>query len=509
MIKKVIPPDWLAAWKFFQIFHLGADMLHRKAVQNWYTSKTAWELAKLMSLCDDSGHKDMLKKLNPRKTGCGQLEFQNLLMAITLGCQADKNCLESPITPAMALANKNVRRQSDASSQVAAFTEFIFAAEAIKTKLKHTNEAIELIRKHNLELDHMPASLLYSKEIWKALLPGMSLSTLLRAISRIASFKLLSLDDLIRLSDSYFYHRSFDESHRRWRDASVDSVMHQNQSETFIQRYKHMAMANEVKDTTEAIQIVIEKLEKAEFQTESAVVTSFNLLIACAQYSNGRTGREMWSAYISYWSSYSRNFSFWTVNPKICRSLESAYSRCVKLVEPTGKRFLILIDCSPSMDCNYLSTFQLTARVFLGVLLQFLVDTEDHCEIHSSLHRISSKFPYAKGWKADQITSHSSKAGYSLIDVTQFVEWAQREAYKADVLMVISDDGIDYRGTSPHKVLNNYRKTSGVVDAKLITLQLTNATRKVASNDDLGTLDCHGFDYDTIEILRAFVMDLI
>lgn len=438
-------------------------MIHRKALQNWYTSKNSWDLAKLLALCDDAGHKELLKGLNPRKTGSGQLEFQSLLSAINWGTAAN---------------NPDLAKKLIGGTVPHTAADYIQAANSLK-ETKSVQDAIKFCQEYNLSPSLIPQSLLSSKELWRCLIPTMELDFLLRNLTKLAAMKMLSVE-------SYSIGG---------RPSLSDSSGWRNPSSNRVSLPITPAVPLETQEVITTIEAIVEKLSKVKIPTNSPG-TAFQLLITVAQYTQAKTAKD-----------YAAVSSFWSANPKIWEALEAAYTRCLNEVKPTGKRLLILIDCSPSMDCNRLQAFQLSSRVFLGVLLQFLLDAEQSVEIYSCMHKMSARFPYAKGWKADAISNHTAKGGYSVLDVTHFVEWATAERHKTDVFLVISDDGVEFKGNPPHQALMEYRKATGIPNAKLITLQLTHSTRKIATPEDPNTLDCHGFNYDTIEILRKFIAD--
>lgn len=447
--------------------------MHRKALQYWYTSKDPWVLAKLITLCHDGNHRNFVKTLNLRKTGCGHVDFQNLLSSLN---QPIFSHVDEPVSP---VADKKFK--TNKIEKRSAIGDYMLAAERIKY-VKTAGEAVELIILNQLELDQIPTDLRSFKEVWRTLLPAMPLMTMLKNLTTFATLKLLSLDAISYMTSAerHYYSNNYRSHH--------------NHSFTPNLSESHSKEATETQAT---IELAILKLEAAAIP-ENGVELAFTLLITLAQYSEGRTGR--------YYSSAN---GFWAINPRITATLEKTYQHTLTSVKPMGRRFLLLVDCSPSMDCNRLPALQISARVFLGVLLQFLLDTEESVEVYSGLHHLTSKFPYTKGWKADGITNHSSKVGFNVLDVTQFLTWAIKERQAADVFLVISDDGVEYKGSPPQQLLQQYRVAMSIPNAKLITLQLCKATRKVAVKEDLGTLDCHGWDYSTIEVLRSFIQELI
>lgn len=146
----------------------------RKAVADWYNGRDALRLARDITKCKRKGgwcHQDLFRLAHLK-----------------------------PANDAVALVSKYVTKGWTAVQETYADREktedvmkvFVYL-EAVE-KTKHSSEELEvahLIEEHKLEREHVLAKHLKSREVWKALLKEMSVSTLLTHLGKMTADKLL------------------------------------------------------------------------------------------------------------------------------------------------------------------------------------------------------------------------------------------------------------------------------------------------------------------------------
>ena len=143
----------------------------RKAVNNWYLSKTPIELAKCATRYKGRygwKHKDIIKLSHPVPNNPGR---ELVLKYIIRGLEEIKN----------------------AHSEDPTITEIVEYIEHVEDFKHCTDEvrAATLLEVYKLTLDHIPGHLLKSKEVWNALIPSMNLNLLLTNLQRIHNLELL------------------------------------------------------------------------------------------------------------------------------------------------------------------------------------------------------------------------------------------------------------------------------------------------------------------------------
>ncbi|XP_043795391.1 60 kDa SS-A/Ro ribonucleoprotein-like isoform X1 [Apis laboriosa] len=143
----------------------------RKAVNNWYLSKTPMELAKCVTRYKGRygwKHKDIIKLSHPVPNNLGE---EMILKYIIRGLEEMKKSYGEDPT----------------------LTEILEYIEHVED-FKHCTDEVRaagLLEMYKLTLDHVPGHLLKSKEVWNALIPSMNLILLLTNLQRIHNLKLL------------------------------------------------------------------------------------------------------------------------------------------------------------------------------------------------------------------------------------------------------------------------------------------------------------------------------
>lgn len=135
---------------------------HKRGLANFYTRKTADELAyQLIKYRQRDGwtHKDVLRLAHP---GRGNDTFQKLYR-FAVGKPNEKVFVDTAVN----------HPQIDAFKQLQAETD--------------TRRAARIIRDHNLPWEAVPTEMLKTKEIWEALLPHTGYTALLRNLGRLQS----------------------------------------------------------------------------------------------------------------------------------------------------------------------------------------------------------------------------------------------------------------------------------------------------------------------------------
>ncbi|KAF3422284.1 hypothetical protein E2986_09484 [Frieseomelitta varia] len=143
----------------------------RKAVNNWYLSKSPIELAKCVTRYKGRygwKHKDIIKLSHPVPNNPGRAM---VLKYVIRGLE-------------------EIKKSSIEDPTLMEILEYIEHVE----DFKHCTDEVRaagLLEMYKLTLDHVPGHLLKSKEIWSALIPSMNLVMLLTNLQRIHNLKLL------------------------------------------------------------------------------------------------------------------------------------------------------------------------------------------------------------------------------------------------------------------------------------------------------------------------------
>lgn len=83
--------------------------------------------------------------------------------------------------------------------------------------------------------------------------------------------------------------------------------------------------------------------------------------------------------------------------------------------------------------------------------------------------------------------------------------WAKRKNLKFDVFVVYTDNETYYGKIHPFKALKEYRKASGIQDAKLIVMGMAATKFTIADPTDPNMLDIVGLDSAVPQLIHEFV----
>ena len=221
-----------------------------------------------------------------------------------------------------------------------------------------------------------------------------------------------------------------------------------------------------------------------------ANIHPFTVLVALLTYT-GRTGK--------------RGSLAWSPNKAIVEALDSAFYLTFTLVEPTNKRYLLAVNVSSSMfsgsvnGCSGISPG--TAAAALALVT---ARTERHCEI---VAYYNAMVPLEVGphMKLSDVVAIMRNVPMGGTDCSLPMQYALENMKQFDVFVVFTDSETDSHHTSPAEALRQYRRQTGISEAKLIVCAMESNSFPIADPDDLNMLDMVGFDSSGPEVIRCFV----
>jgi 60 kDa SS-A/Ro ribonucleoprotein len=157
----------------------------RRAVSDWYTSKSGRELAMQMTKYKNREgwtHQDVLRMVHVGPT-C--LKDDGARLAMTFAIKGEE---------AYAAEYEKLPEAPADPESVAAVRRLITGITAVAAEGVTGADAARLIREHGLVREHLPTTLLDSAEVWKALLMsghGMPMEAMVRNLSKMTAVGLL------------------------------------------------------------------------------------------------------------------------------------------------------------------------------------------------------------------------------------------------------------------------------------------------------------------------------
>ena len=220
----------------------------------------------------------------------------------------------------------------------------------------------------------------------------------------------------------------------------------------------------------------------------------------------------------------------WVPVQAISSALDYAVTRSFDYVEPTGKRFYLAVDVSPSMHSGEIAGIpNLSPAAASAVLALAIAKAEAPNYVIRGFSSMEGNyrqspfgygvFGYGSGVSLKQLAIND---GSSVADARRAVKdkpWggtdcalpmmdAMAEGLPVDVFVVITDNETHSGTKHPMVALKEYRAKTGI-DAKLVVIGMTSTGFTIADPKDKGCLDIVGFDAATPRLLADFACNRI
>ena len=344
--------------------------------------------------------------------------------------------------------------------ETALYLKAIMEIEACTTSVSDLYQALALVREHGLVREQIPTHLLNSSDIWKELL-----------VSKGANGKQdgMPLEALTRNLGKLSSLPNF------MGQANTEIIRARLQSETDIQKSR---------------------------------IHPFKVLVASTTYGAGKAVKGALA---------------WTVSPIVRDTLTSTFLRSFKNVTPTGKRYMVAMDVSGSMDCACMGCPSITCRQGSAALALMLYETEPYVYLrgfsatsscgfsgahreslaaHSGFYNFDSSV--RRGMKLHEFIS-ATTVPFGPTDCSLPMMRAMHEGLDVDAFIVMTDSETYAGKVHPQVALEDYRKKANKPDAKLIVVGMTSNCLTIADPNDRNTLNLAGFNSAMPEIIAMFV----
>jgi 60 kDa SS-A/Ro ribonucleoprotein len=440
----------------------GCGRAHRRAIAEFYNSRTAMQLAYLCTKYPSRNgwtHRDVLRlnHIHPRSHG-HDVVFSYVIGGIERARIQHTKLTTSPANTAseaditkttMQIAGMQLTIEQRSSAEESGqahkgstneSTDSILAyLEAVSNCHSATNDdiAVDLIRRHNFTREHIPTALLNSVRVWVALLEQMPVTAMLRNLGKMASLGM-------------------------FQPGSVHT------------------------------DLVCEVLKSAE-KLKRAHIHPFTVLVALATFREGHGDRGSLS---------------WPVNPAIITALNTAFQLAFGTVEPTGKRMLLALDVSGSMAIANLSNSRaVSARLACAAmaLVTALVETEVTTMAFSQGF---IPFDMPRSATLESVIQAMSLLPFTSTDCALPMKWALEQKLPIDTFVVYTDNETNFGTVTPVQALRTYREQMGI-DARLIVVGMTATEFTIADPTDSGMLDVVGFDTNSPSVISNFSAGLL
>lgn len=227
-----------------------------------------------------------------------------------------------------------------------------------------------------------------------------------------------------------------------------------------------------------------------------ARIHPFNVLNAAKTYGEGKGFRGT---------------NTWTPNRDIMRVLNESFYQSFKTIKPTGKRIMLALDVSGSMNGSKLMNSALSAREASSAMAMATMRTEENVTVvgFTSLHmhnsgRDISPLQINPNMQLSQICQYTNALPFSGTDCSLPMLYAMAEGLEIDAFVVYTDSETWAGNIAPVEALRKYRLHTGI-DAKLVVVGMTSTGFTIADPNDANMLDIVGFDASAPAVIASFI----
>ncbi|MBC8103316.1 MAG: TROVE domain-containing protein [Cytophagales bacterium] len=239
-----------------------------------------------------------------------------------------------------------------------------------------------------------------------------------------------------------------------------------------------------------------------EARLKSARIHPIAVLSALKTYTQGRGERSS---------------NKWRPIGQIVDALDAAFYLAFQNVEPTGKRWLLALDVSGSMEGGVIAGVPgLSPRVASAAMAMVTAGVEENYQM-AAFTAVGGGIGGRWGGGVSGLTPLSLTSRQRLDDVLQTVRslpmggtdcalpmvWALQNRLEVDAFVVYTDSETWHGSIHPVQALREYRDRMGI-PAKLIVVGMLANAFSIADPSDAGMLDVVGFDTASPQLIADF-----
>lgn len=237
---------------------------------------------------------------------------------------------------------------------------------------------------------------------------------------------------------------------------------------------------------SDAVKTVLAKIRDTE-RLKKARVHPMQILLALRTYAQGKgfKGNLTWSPVTS-----------------IVDALDEAFYAAFGNVEPTGKRWLLGLDVSGSMQGSQVNNSVLSCAEACGAMALVTAAVEDD-PVFVAFETSGHVLPISKRQRLDDVVKliRSFDGG---TDCSIPIKYALMKKAKVDVFAIYTDSETWSGSSHPAEALKEYRRAVNK-DAKLINVALTATEHTIGDPTDKNSLEVIGFDPSAVQVMSEFV----
>lgn len=197
-----------------------------------------------------------------------------------------------------------------------------------------------------------------------------------------------------------------------------------------------------------------------------------------------------------------RGSNTWTPVAAVTDALNDAFYLAFDNVPKTGKRHLLALDISGSMDWSTLAGSALTPRVASAAMALVTLHAEDDCDVVAFSHGLTP-VGMSRRQRLDDVLSTIDRMQMGGTDCALPMLWASQGNRGYDAFVVYTDSETWAGRVHPKQALDAYRQQTGI-DARLAVVGMVANEFTIADPTDAGMLDVVGFDASAPAVMGEF-----
>jgi 60 kDa SS-A/Ro ribonucleoprotein len=195
----------------------------------------------------------------------------------------------------------------------------------------------------------------------------------------------------------------------------------------------------------------------------------------------------------------------WTPVTQIINALDGAFYKAFDNVPSTGKRWLLALDVSGSMQCGTVAgTIGLTPRM-ASAAMSLVTDRAEKQVVFVAFSEGLTPLSISSRQRLDDVVKAINDLPFSGTDCAQPMLYALERRIPIDVFVIYTDSETWAGGIHPTQALAEYRREMGI-NAKLIVVGMVSNGFTIADPNDSGMMDVVGFDTSAPALMSDFAM---
>lgn len=214
---------------------------------------------------------------------------------------------------------------------------------------------------------------------------------------------------------------------------------------------------------------------------------------------------QVLAALLTYQSGHgARGKGTWEPVREVVDALDAAFYLSFGAVEPTGKRLVLALDISGSMDNGTVAgVFGLTPRVASSAMAMVAARTEQRYTI-IAFDTQTTVLSVGPRQRLDDVCRMTSQLPMGGTDCSLPMRWALQRQVEADAFCVYTDAETWAGSIHPSQALVQYRQRMGI-GARLAVVGMRSNGFTIADPRDAGMLDVVGFDTAAPNVIADFI----